>query len=332
MSDELNLIAFNAIAQFMKELNTIFGKKYRPIALYNRLISKTTLMHQNAISRHISVFRDFCTVNRTCILTRNKELKDDVIFYSEAVSIFMNEVFNLTENEEDSEEIKEGIWKHLLTISALVDPSGRAKDVLKKSVVNERGNVLENVRESTPVGNKKSETNFINNIIEKVEKNIDPNVSDPMQAVSSMMKSGVFTDLLSDITNGMKSGELDINKMFSAVNEMVSKEGVGNDESNPLGNHMNMLSSMMSSMNSVQNSEGGGNDMENQIDPMSMLSSMMSSMNAGQNSEGGNDMLSSIMSSFTSGEGSNNIMESMMQNLIQEPQQRDFVNEIEDVE
>ena len=331
MSDELNLIAFNAIAQFMKELNTIFGKKYRPIALYNRLISKTTLMHQNAISRHISVFRDFCTVNRACILTRNTELKDDVIFYSEAVSIFMNEVFNLTENEEDSEDIKEGIWKHLLTISALVDPSGRAKDVLKNSVVSERENVRENARESTPVRNTKSETNFINNIIEKVEKNIDPNVSDPMQAVSSMMKSGVFTDLLSDITNGMKSGELDINKMFSAVNEMVSKEGVGNDESNPLGNHMNMLSSMMSSMNTGQNSEGG-NDMGDQIDPMSMLSSMMSSMNAGQNSEGGNDMLSSMMASFTSGEGSNNIMESMMQNLIQEPQQRDFVNEIEDVE
>jgi hypothetical protein len=326
MSDELNLIAFNAIAQFMKELNTIFGKKYRPIALYNRLISKTTLMHQNAISRHISVFRDFCTVNRTCIITRNTELKDDVIFYSETVSIFMKEVFNLSEKEEDSDDIKEGIWKHLLTISALLDPSGRAKDVLKKSVVNE----IENVRESTPVRNTKSETNFINNIIEKVEKNIDPNVSDPMQAVSSMMKSGVFTDLLSDITNGMKSGELDINKMFSAVNEMVSKEGVGNDESNPLGNHMNMLSSMMSSMNSGQNSEGG-NDMGDQIDPMSMLSSMMSSMNSGQNSEGGNDMLSSIMSSFTSGEGSNNIMESMMQNLIQEPQ-RDFVNEIEDVE
>ncbi len=152
-----------------------------------------------------------------------------------------------------------------------------------------------------------------------------------MQAVSSIMKSGVFTDLLSDITNGMKSGELDMNKMFSAVNEMVSKEGVGNDESNPLGNHMNMLSSMMSSMNTGQNSEGG-NDMGNQIDPMIMLSSMMSSMNAGHNSEGGNDMLSSMMASFTSGEGSNNIMESMMQNLIQEPQQRDFINEIEDVE
>ena len=261
MSDELNLIAFNAIAQFMKELNTIFGKKYRPIALYNRLISKTTLVHQNAISRHIKVFTDFCTVNRDCILNRNSNLSDDVIFYSETVSIFMKEVFTLAEQEEDGDDIKEGIWKHLLTISALVDPSGRAKDVLKKSSSSPNSKNNTSSKQSTNSASKSgngTETNFLNNIIQKVEKNIDPNVSDPMQAVSSMMKSGVFTELLTDITSGMKSGELDLNKMLNAVNEM-SNQGSENGE-NPLGNHMNMLSSMMSSL-----SAGGEGSSSNSI-------------------------------------------------------------------
>jgi hypothetical protein len=273
MTEELNLITFNAIAQFVNGLNGLFGKKYRSLALYNRLISKTTIMHQNAISKHIQVFRKFCTENRSSIVNRNTNFTDNVIFFSESACIFMNEVFELTEKEEDSEEIKDGIWKHLLTISALVDPCGRAKEILKKSKED-----FESFDES--VSNLKTnvsgnEAKFITDIIDKVENSIDPNAKDPMAAVSSIISSGVFTELIGNMNQGMQNGQLDIGKMLSVVNGLVSSIGnsqgdEGSMNDNPMNdNPMNMLSSMMGAL-------GGMNTQNNS--PENVMQNMMQSM------------------------------------------------------
>ena len=63
MSDT-SLITFKAISNFTNALNEIFGKEQRSLALYNRLINKTTIAHEKAINKHIIAFRDFSLKNR----------------------------------------------------------------------------------------------------------------------------------------------------------------------------------------------------------------------------------------------------------------------------
>ena len=80
------------------------------------------------------------------------------------------------------------IWKHLLTISALVDPTGKAKQLLK---------------EASKKNNNGLEANFLTNIIEKVEENVDPDAN-PMEAVTSIMQSGVFQELVTGMGEGLQ--------------------------------------------------------------------------------------------------------------------------------
>ena len=72
MNTDNNLIIFKAIANFTQALADEFGKKQHSLALYSRLINKTTLAHDTPIKKHISVFTEFCINNREAIL--NKKL------------------------------------------------------------------------------------------------------------------------------------------------------------------------------------------------------------------------------------------------------------------
>lgn len=239
-SEELNLITFNTISKFVSELSELYGNKkgQRSLSLYKRLLNKTTICNEKPIQKHIKSFREFCIQNRENIQTRNSDnLAKDTIKYSETAYINMREVFDLVEKEDDnneSKQIKESIWNHILTISALVDPAGKAKEILKESSKNSSSNDGE-------------EINFIANIIDKVEKNVDPN-SNPMEAVGSIMQSGIFTDLISDMNQGLQSGNLDIGKLMGAVTGMVSTMGQppnGDSNDQQPDEAMNMLTSMM---------------------------------------------------------------------------------------
>lgn len=208
MSEEQNLITFNVISKFVTELCNLYGRRYKPIALYERLISKTTIRNEKPIEKHINAFRKFCIENRDFIKSRNTMLSSPMIKYSDTVFIDMRDVFKLVsqeENDEEANQIRDSIWRHILTISALVDPAGKAKDVLRESISKKATN----------------ETEFIAGIIDKVEKNVKPN-SNPMEAVSSIMSSGVFTDLIQDMNKGLQSGNLDIGKLMGAVSGIVT--------------------------------------------------------------------------------------------------------------
>ena len=137
----------------------------------------------------------------------------------------MKNIFELADNES-----KNVIWKHLLTITAFVDPSSNAKKLLK-----------EMSEDSKSKGESGNEANFLSNIIEKVEKNIDPEEAskNPMAAVSSIMSSGVFTDLISNMQSGIEKGDLDLGKLMGTVQGMLGSMG---------GNTGMDLSSLMSNL------------------------------------------------------------------------------------
>jgi len=208
--DDTTLIAFKAIASFVNDLSEEFGKRQKSLLLYGRLIQKTGIIHEKPIIKHLDSFRSFCVSNREAIQTQDKnKLSQNRITYSDNVYIDISHIFNMADKE-----TSDIIWRHILTISALLDPSNNAKQILKDSI--------EKKKQS---GEGSKEEEFLSGLIDKVESSIDPSaVSDnPMQAVSSLMSSGIFTDLIGTMQSGLSNGDLDLNKLLGSVQSMMGK-------------------------------------------------------------------------------------------------------------
>jgi hypothetical protein len=243
--EDTNLIAFKAVASFVNDLSEVFGKKQKSLALYGRLIQKTGIVHSAPILKHLDIFREFCVCNRDAIQSQNKDnLKQSKLSYNDKVYIDMSSIFNMA--DKDTSDV---IWNHILTISALLDPANNAKQILKA-----------NIEKKTQNGESSTEEQFLNNLIEKVEKSIDPKSvnENPMNAISGLMSSGVFTDLIGTMQNGLNNGDLNINKLFSTVQNMMGNAGLDQSSGGMPGMpDLSMMMNMMGGMNM------GGNGMPN---------------------------------------------------------------------
>lgn len=204
MNTDTSLLPFKAMVDFVEQLEEFYGEKHRPLRLYNTLIGKTEIRHKKAMTKHVENMRDFCVENREGITEKNfNKFKIFKLRYSEKVYIDFEQIFNFVEEDKDK-DIKEAIQKHFLYMSALLDPTGNAKEILKKK--------------------SGVESNFLSDVIDKIEKNVDPN-SNPMEAINSIMKSGIFTDMVSSMSEGFESGNLDLGKLMGSVQNMVSELG-----------------------------------------------------------------------------------------------------------
>ena len=264
---DTSLITFKAISNFTNCLEEVFGEEHRFLKLYAHLINKTQIAHEKPILKHIEAFRLFCVSNRDAIEQKNyKKFEMNNITYSDRVYIDMNIIFISADKETASI-----IWKHLLTISALVDPTGKAKQLLK---------------ESTKTGKNGSEANFLTDIIEKVEQNVDPDAN-PMEAVTSIMQSGVFQELVTGMGEGLQNGDLDLSKLMGTVQNMVGNLNEDPNSNNGTDDAMNMMNTMMANMQAGQNAPD--NDGQNQPIPdisniMNMVGPMLGALN---NASGG---------------------------------------------
>lgn len=241
--DDTTLIAFKAIASFVNNLSEEFGKRQKSLALYGRLIQKTGVVHEKPILKHLDAFRSFCVSNREAISSLDKnKISQSRISYSENVYIDISHVFNMADKE-----TSDIIWKHILTISALVDPANNAKQILK-----------ENISKKKETGEPANEDEFLSSLIEKVESSIDPNSmsEDPMQAVNGLMSSGVFTELIGSMQSGLSNGNLDITKLLGSVQNMMGKMNPDAGAGNAPG--MPDLSSMFSMLGAMGGMGGGG--------------------------------------------------------------------------
>lgn len=235
---DTDLIAFKAISNFTEELSECFGNKHHSLKLYRHLIERTQIVHEKAIQKHKNAFQKFCVSNRICIETKNSKLEYSKIEYSEKCFIDMNIIFELADKE-----TSDVIWNHLLCISAIVDPAGKAKKILK-----------ENQQKTRKPG---LETDFLTNIIDKVEKHIKPD-SNPMEAISSIMSSGIFTELVGGMQTGIESGNLDIGSLLGSVQSLMST--IGSDSKSNKGEDVsvdNSTNQMMSMMTTMMNSFSG---------------------------------------------------------------------------
>jgi hypothetical protein len=253
---DTSLITFKAISNFANCLEEVFGTEHRFLKLYAHLVNKTQIGHEKPILKHIEAFRVFCTSNRDAFETKNyKKFVTKSITYSERVYIDMDLILSKADKETTNV-----IWNHLLTISALVDPTGKAKQLLRESKDKNNG----------------IEANFLTNIIEKVEQNVDPNAN-PMEAVSSIMQSGVFQELVTGMGQGLQNGELDLSKLMGTVQNMVGGMSGGDDDNNPMA----MMNTMMANMNTGESDSN--QQMPDLSNIMNMVGPMLGALNGGMN-------------------------------------------------
>lgn len=223
-----NLNVFKVISNFINDLGDLFSDQHS-LKLYKRFMQKTTFSHEQTINKNIELFRVFCVANRSSIESKDeKKLEQKKIEYSDKIFIDFSQIFSKADKES-----RDAIWQYLLTISAYLDPSSNAKKLLKQMS-----------EESKKKGQSGNEENFLTNIIEKVEKSIDVKSAseNPTAAIAGILSSGVFTDLIGNMQNGIESGSLDINKLMGVVQGMMSTlstDGSGGPSAG--GNPMDML-------------------------------------------------------------------------------------------
>jgi len=234
--DNNTVLIFKAITGFIFDLNEEFGAKMKSIALYNRLLEKTGLVHTGPIMKHIECFRSFFSENQKAMEDHNVALLvNPKISYSDRVYVDVAVVFQYS-----SSDTKDIIWRHLYTLWGLVDPTSQAKRLLKESVRHSDG--------------KDKESQFLSDIIEKVERTVqtsDVDSANPMGAVSKLMSSGVFTDLIQGMQTGLSDGSLDIGKLMGSVQGMMGKMGGGMQGMPDLNAMMGMMGPMLSGMGSM---------------------------------------------------------------------------------
>ena len=265
-----SLVTFKAISNFTTCLSEVFGNSNRALKLYAHLISKTTLSHDIPIQKHITAVKEFCIANRSAILTKNRKQIQGEIKYSQRVYIDIKTIFSQSDN--DTVQI---IWKHLLTLSALTDPTAKAKEILQET--------------SKTSAN---EADFLTNIIGKVEEHVDPNAN-PMDAVSSIMKSGIFTELVGGMGNGLQDGTLDLSKLMGTVQKMVTSLNDGDDNQKGSDQSNGDPSEIMNTM--MSNISGDNTTPPNGMPDMSAIMGMMGGNASNTTAPNGMPDMSSIM-------------------------------------
>ncbi len=318
MSTDNNLVVFKAIANFTQALSEEFGKKQHSLALYCRLINKTTLAHDAPIKKHISSFTSFCISNRDAITTKeHTKIVDPIIKYSDKVFINIKHIFNLADSDTQSV-----IWSHLLTISALVDSSSNAKEILKSLDVFKHTDSQE-------------ESDFLSKLMEKIEGHIDPNAT-PMQAMASIMSSGILGDLIGGMNSGLSDGSLNLPKIMASVQKMITKMSSKTGNTKGGEDAMNMINGLMGMMGGAGGA-GGASASGGGVDMASMMQGLMGAMaggagaKAGSSGSGGSDegagtqapvidmasMMQGLMGSSGGAAGGSGIdMASMIQGLV----------------
>ncbi len=257
MDDNTTLIAFKAISKFVKDLADEFGKRYHGLELYNHLIQKTTIAHEGPVAKHVDAFHRYCVANREGIVEKDilgHPSDVDEVVYSDKVRFNVREILGVSD-----EENKDIIHRHLLTISAIVDAGSNAKQVLRNMMLASSAPVIPaavSVGESSgnkmglPIPTDSNEGKFLNDLISTVEKSVNPEAeANPMQAVQSVLQSGVFTEMLGKMQSGLSNGEIDLGRLMGTMTGLLGTMGGGSD----------MMTNMMGMMMGGMGGMGGMN-------------------------------------------------------------------------
>lgn len=229
--DDSSYKIFQAISDFINCLEFVFGRQFKSLALYNRLVNKTTREHVTPIKKHISVFSEFCSINSYAINERDYNLlAQNNISYSERVYIPLDQIFQKA--NKDTSNI---MWQHLVTINALINPSPESYALV--STVNKP---------------QVSDDDFINDIINVVSSSINPetvSAANPIDTAMSLISSGKLQNIITTMTSHFENGTLNYQSLLSKVIGMYSN--VSGGEKNDID-----IQSIINTIGNIQNING----------------------------------------------------------------------------
>lgn len=208
----MNVKIFNHFVDFVSDLQHVFGARMKSISMYHVLLTSLQKKHQEneadvkyleQIDKHVEVLSEFLKSNTDSIFNQKSDLLiQKNLTYSER--IFIDFELVLRHSEE-----KEAIWKHLLYLSTLCDPEGKAKNALNKFL-----------EEDTP------ENNMIKNIASKLEQHnfadtiAQSGASNPMDMMSMLGSSGIMSSLMSSM-NPESMNNIDPKKLIKTMRNML---------------------------------------------------------------------------------------------------------------
>jgi hypothetical protein len=266
---------FSKALNFVNELNKVYSDKYPNIRLYYKLMKKTPIGNSKAIERHCNLFVKYLNDNEECI--KNKSLKNSTtvdIKFDDKIFININECIQQAEKP-----TKEVIFKHLQLLLYITKPSDDLKAILTTTKTNSKDELP-----------KVEESKFIDNFINKIEKQFnDKEFNDPLSAAMNMMQSGLFSEIVQDMSEGVKTGSLDPQKLLGSVQGMLGDLTGGSVDINNIlsgtsqnleikgENGENVNVDMNQMFNMVGNMMGGLNQSSSSAtnNPMSMVSSLL---------------------------------------------------------
>ena len=238
MSDNHKI--YQAIVAFISDLNDGFGKRYKSVALYNRLLSRVQENNDAFIQRNIDAFKGFFENNREYIATRQLS-SNPTIRYSENVYLNMENILKRT--DEESHGI---IYQHLATICAMIYAhEDRGKQAMENLKSAQQDIDEEDILSHLELPDTK-EGQFLKDTLGMMTSQIDHN--NPMGSVMSMMQSGFFNNFMNSMKTNMESGEIDVNGLIGTVTGMLNNtvqksDGLGDSPLN------GMLQSAISQLN-----------------------------------------------------------------------------------
>jgi hypothetical protein len=236
------------IVAFVSELKNVFPDE--PIKLYYKLLKNTSITNTEGIEKHNQIFKDWILKNGE-LIKENKiqDCSEDGICFSNRVYIPIQKLA-----KDADKETYAALCSHLKLLLYMFEPS----DELANALIQ-----VENKNEST-------ESDFIDNFMTKIETNFkDKEFNNPMEAMMSMFSSGVFTELVETMKDGVNNKTLDLNKLLGDVQGMVgglNGSGAGPD-----------LSSMLNGLGGSQQADTDASPQNgpNLSDMMGMMGSMM---------------------------------------------------------
>lgn len=249
MSDKSRKVAYQAIRDFVADLDSFFEKKYEPVALYNRLL-KSSFEQQSLdiVERHINVFRTFFTQNKEYI-SLEKLGQTPHIKYSPRILIDLTKLknrFYSSGNANDWSMVR----KHLLYIHSLVFAGQEEAQQSLNALTGK------NLMPQLP---KTKEGKFFEEIMTDMQKEmeaLDINENDniqPTDVISKLMQGGFTERYLQKMKNTLESGETSMDSILETFTGICQQ--IPGDDAEPMRKGMSSMLEMVKKQQSGENVE-----------------------------------------------------------------------------
>jgi hypothetical protein len=186
---------FDKVVLFVKDLKEVFSDER--VFLFHKLLTNIPDTKPEAREKLANVFSQWILANKEAIAANDADsISDEPIKFTDKVCIPIKELMASTDAE-----TKQSIKKHLLFLLYLVEPSDKLKETLSAD---------------------RAENEFINTFFNKIDDAFNgQQFNDPMTATVQMLNSGIFTDLVQSMNDGVNSGKINLNKLLGNVQGML---------------------------------------------------------------------------------------------------------------